>query len=43
MSFQLKGVIPPVPTIFNAQAQFDAETARYRALKAKLAEQQPAQ
>lgn len=27
----------------NAQAQFDAETARYRALKAKLAEQQPAQ
>ena len=25
MSFQLKGVIPPVPTIFNAQAQFDPQ------------------
>ena len=25
MSLQLKGVIPPVPTIFNAQAQFDPD------------------
>ena len=25
MSFQLKGVIPPVPTIFDAQAQFDPQ------------------
>jgi 4-hydroxy-tetrahydrodipicolinate synthase len=25
MTFQLKGVIPPVPTIFNAEEQFDAQ------------------
>ena len=25
MSLVLRGVIPPVPTIFNAQAQFDPE------------------